>query len=64
MGNTIIYIGMGIVVIGLAYKFGLLGWFGNLPGDIKYQNDNTSVFYTFYFNDTDLDSGVTHHAFF
>jgi len=47
MGNAIIYIGMGIVVIGLAYKFGLLGWFGNLPGDIKYQNDNTSVFIPF-----------------
>jgi len=45
--NAIIYIGMGIVVIGLAYKFGLLGWFGNLPGDIKYQNDNTSVFIPF-----------------
>jgi len=44
MGNTIIYVGIAVVVIGIAYKFGLLGWFGNLPGDIKYQNENTSVF--------------------
>ena len=44
MGNTIIYVGIAIVVIGIAYRFGLLGWFGNLPGDIKYQNENTSVF--------------------
>ena len=45
--NTMIYIGVGIVLIGIAYKFGLLGWFGNLPGDIKYQNENTSVFIPF-----------------
>jgi hypothetical protein len=44
MGNTIIYIGIAVIGIGLAYKFGLLGWFGNLPGDISYKNENTSVF--------------------
>jgi len=44
MGNTIIIVGISIVLIGLAYKFGLLGWFGNLPGDIKYKGENTSVF--------------------
>ena len=44
MGNSIIIVGIGIVIIGLAYKFGLLGWFGNLPGDIKYKGENTSVF--------------------
>jgi len=45
--NTIIYIGMAIILIGLAYKFGLLGWFGNLPGDIKYKGENTFVFIPF-----------------
>ena len=44
MGNTIIYIGIAVIMVGIAYKFGLLGWFGNLPGDIKYHNENTSVF--------------------
>ena len=25
-------------------KFGLLSWFGNLPGDIRIQNERTMVF--------------------
>jgi len=45
MGNIFITIGLGLVVVGIAYKFGLLGWFGNLPGDIKYQSENTSMFF-------------------
>jgi len=44
MGNTIIVVGVAVVMIGVAYKFGLLSWFGNLPGDIKYKSENTSVF--------------------
>ena len=44
MGNTIIIVGIALVIMGIAYKFGLLGWFGNLPGDIKYKGENTSVF--------------------
>jgi hypothetical protein len=44
MGNTLIYIGIGLIVAGIAYKYGLLGWFGNLPGDIKYQGENYFVF--------------------
>jgi di/tricarboxylate transporter len=35
MGNTLIYLGIGLIIAGIAYKFGLLSWFGNLPGDIK-----------------------------
>ncbi|MEA3418119.1 MAG: DUF2905 domain-containing protein [Campylobacterota bacterium] len=45
MGNIFITVGLGLVLVGIAYKFGLLGWFGNLPGDIKYQSENTSVFF-------------------
>jgi len=45
MGNIFITIGLGLVLVGIAYKFGLLGWFGNLPGDFKYQSENTSVFF-------------------
>ena len=44
MGNTLIYIGIGLIIAGVAYKFGLLGWFGNLPGDIKYKGEHTFVF--------------------
>lgn len=44
MGNTLIYIGIGLIIAGVAYKYGLLGWFGNLPGDIKYKGEHTFVF--------------------
>jgi len=44
VGNTLIYIGIGLIITGLAYKYGLLGWFGNLPGDIKYKGEHTFVF--------------------
>ena len=43
-GNLLIYIGIGLIIAGIAYKYGLLGWFGNLPGDIKYQTEHTFVF--------------------
>ncbi len=43
-GNLLIYLGIGLIVAGIAYKYGLLGWFGNLPGDIKYQTEHTYVF--------------------
>ena len=44
MGNTLIYIGIGLIVTGFAYKFGLLNWFGNFPGDIRYKGEHTFVF--------------------
>ncbi|RUM72388.1 MAG: DUF2905 domain-containing protein [Sulfurovum sp.] len=44
MGNTLIYIGIGLIVVGIAYKYGLLGWFGNLPGDVKYKGEHSFVF--------------------
>lgn len=43
-GNLLIYLGIGLIVVGIAYKYGLLGWFGNLPGDIKYQTEHAFVF--------------------
>jgi len=39
MENMLIIIGIALIIVGLAYKLGLLGWFGNLPGDIKYEGD-------------------------
>jgi len=43
-GNLLIYLGLGLIVAGIAYKYGLLGWFGNLPGDITYKSEHTFVF--------------------
>lgn len=39
-------IGAGIVVIGAVVRFapGLFGWFGNLPGDINIEGENSKVF--------------------
>jgi hypothetical protein len=44
MGNMLIYLGIGLILAGFAYKFGLLNWFGNLPGDNKYQSEHSFVF--------------------
>lgn len=44
MGNTFITIGIGLVIVGIAYKYGLLNWFGNLPGDFKSEGENFSFF--------------------
>ncbi len=45
MGDLLIVIGLGLVVIGIVYKFGFLGWFGHLPGDFSYQGEHTSFFF-------------------
>ena len=45
--NLLIGIGIGFILAGIAWKFGLLGWFGNLPGDIRYQGDRVSIFIPF-----------------
>lgn len=44
MGNTLIIVGAGLVVLGILAKLGLLSWFGNLPGDIRIQNERSTVF--------------------
>ena len=44
MANTLIIVGAGLVVLGILAKFGLMSWFGNLPGDIRIQNERTSIF--------------------
>ncbi len=45
LGNWLITAGLVLVLLGLAYKFGLLNWFGNLPGDIKYEGKNTRFYF-------------------
>ncbi|KYJ85968.1 DUF2905 domain-containing protein [Sulfurovum riftiae] len=44
MGNTLIVLGIGLILAGIAYKFGLLDWFGNLPGDIRYKSEHSFIF--------------------
>jgi hypothetical protein len=46
MGKLLIIIGLVLVLLGLVYTWapGLLGWFGNLPGDIRKQGEHGTVF--------------------
>lgn len=37
-------IGISLVALILMYVPGILGWFGNLPGDVNYKNEKVSVF--------------------
>ena len=45
IGNWIIYAGLLLIITGIAYKLNLLNWFGNLPGDIRYENKHTRVYF-------------------
>ncbi|MFO7299515.1 MAG: DUF2905 domain-containing protein [Actinomycetes bacterium] len=45
-GNLLMALGALLFVVGLLVRFapGVLAWFGNLPGDIKIEGENTRVF--------------------
>jgi hypothetical protein len=43
-GLAVIFAGVCIMVIGLLLYSGALSWFGRLPGDIRYQGENTRVY--------------------
>lgn len=49
MARLIISIGILLVIIGLIWNYfpRAISWFGNLPGDIKIRNENSSVFIPF-----------------
>jgi len=44
--NLLIAIGAGLVVVGVALRYfpGLFSWFGNLPGDIRRETENATIF--------------------
>jgi hypothetical protein len=44
VGLFVVIAGAGLVVIGMLIYFGALSWFGRLPGDIRYQGQNTRVY--------------------
>lgn len=45
MSNWLIGAGVILIGIGILYKFGLLHWFGNLPGDMKYEGENVKIYF-------------------
>ena len=44
MGKWLIIAGMVLVIIGLLVSSGALSWFGKLPGDIRIERPNLTVF--------------------
>jgi uncharacterized membrane protein len=44
VGLLVIVLGVGAIVIGVLIYSGALSWFGGLPGDIRYENDNVRVY--------------------
>lgn len=44
LGLLIVGLGVGAIVIGLLVASGGLSWFGRLPGDIRYEGENTRVY--------------------
>lgn len=45
LGEWLIFAGIVLLAIGVLAKFGLLGWFGNLPGDIRIKSKNGAFYF-------------------
>lgn len=41
----LVTMGIVLIVVGLAAMRGWLGWFGNLPGDVRVQRDNMQLYF-------------------
>lgn len=44
LARVLIVAGVVAIVVGLLVRTGALGWFGNLPGDIRIESERTRVF--------------------
>lgn len=44
VGNLLILVGVIAILAGMAARFGLLSWFGALPGDIRRVGQHSAVF--------------------
>ena len=44
IGAVLIVLGIAVVVIGVLAWSGALSWFGRLPGDIRVQRENFSLY--------------------
>ncbi|HET9527952.1 MAG TPA: DUF2905 domain-containing protein [Pyrinomonadaceae bacterium] len=45
VGLFVVIGGIGVIVIGLLIYSGGLNWFGRLPGDIRYEGENTRIYF-------------------
>ena len=44
IGMLVLLGGFCLIVLGLLIYSGALNWFGRLPGDIRYESENTRVY--------------------
>ena len=44
IGQLVVTLGVILVVVGLVAMRGWLGWFGNLPGDVRVQRENMHLY--------------------
>lgn len=44
LGWILIGAGLSLVVLGLVVYWGGFSWFGRLPGDIRYEGENTRIY--------------------
>jgi hypothetical protein len=44
-GNGLILAGIVLILLGLLAKYGLLGWFGHLPGDVHIKGENGAFYF-------------------
>jgi hypothetical protein len=44
MGKVLMLLGVFLLLLSAALQYGLLGWFGKLPGDIRYQGENFAFY--------------------
>lgn len=45
IGNWLIILGLVLVAIGVIAKTGVLGWFGQLPGDVHIKREGFQFFF-------------------
>jgi hypothetical protein len=45
LGAILMTLGAAVVVVGLLVHFGLFGWFGRLPGDIRIETERTRFYF-------------------
>ncbi len=45
MDRVLILLGVGLIIAGLAWRLGLLEWFGRLPGDIRIEGERGGFYF-------------------
>ncbi|MEJ2468712.1 MAG: DUF2905 domain-containing protein [Campylobacterales bacterium] len=45
IGNLLILAGILLVIAGVLAKFGLMGWFGHLPGDLRIKGEHGAFYF-------------------